>query len=812
MVPTSEDARGEADYSELVRGRVHDACRRLIVVLLVLTSVMGFVSGVLLDEQELADIVGEAMNDESVRTAIAGTAVDQAFDTFKVDQTLASALPDQLTIAASPAVELSKPVVAEAGSQLLALEPAQAAVSEATRSVHRQTAAAAFSPVEQDVVINTRPILVVVADEIIGPAGARAAVGLDLPESATSVNLGSNQSALWQGLNLLIAATGILALLLMLTAVVYFATAVGKLQAAADLGRPFITAGIVTIAVSALLALSIALAAESLLGSNPGFSVAGIDVGQVTGGAGLGFIITAPLSAAARRLLYVGLVFIFATRLFTDHPAAVAFREAVRHRDPERFIDGLARLLPDNLRRVQLGIYTGGLLVLWFSSDPGLRRTLTVLGVVAAAQVGLLISTSTGARWERLREVVGWNYVEPLDHTDRTEAMRRRRRILGIVAVVALLFWPTYTAGSVRILGLVGLGLAAWTYRTEVGEVETVAPVALADAPENTALWRRPRVLAPVVCTVLVGLLLLPDQGVDIATASAQVETPTRCNGLEELCGRPFDQVVFAGTHNAMSAEELGWELANHQTAIPAQLAGGIRALLVDVQKWEVDVSLGELSLDPEAAQLAAEALSGAQTPEDGLWMCHKLCQLGGTPFRDFIADLRAFLETNPDEVVLVVIQDEAEKVDIKSALVDGGLRELAYEHPPGQSWPTLGEMIANNERVVFLAENDGDATGWYQAVYDGNVTETNFRYSVVSDFECAPNRGVENSDLFLINHWVETGVPVPSDADVVNSREVLLARVDECRRVRGREPGVIAVNFWERGDVIEVVEDLNLR
>ncbi len=795
-----------------MRNRVHIVCKLFTVVLLVLTSVLGFVSGVLLDEDEFAGIVGSAMQDEGVRTAVAGTAVGQAFDAFKVDQTLASALPEQLAIAASPAVELSKPLVAEAGSQLMALEPAQKAVTEAVRSVHRQTTNAAFSGEEQDVVINTRPILVVVADEIVGPAGARAAVGLDLPESASSVNLGSNQSLVWLAVNSLVLVSAFLVFLLVVTVGIYFATARGKLQAAVDLGGPFIVAGVITMATSFLMALAIAVAAESLLGSDSGFSVAGVSFGEVTGGAGLGFIITSPLAAAARRLLYVGLVFVFVTRLFTDHPAAVAFRQAVRQRDPERFVEGLAELLPQNFRRVQLGIYGAGLLVLWFSSDPSRRRILTVIGIVVAAQVALLISTSAGSRWDGVRQFVGWSHVEPLDATDRTAPMRRRRRVLLVVAAIVILVWPTFGAGSVRFLGMVGLAAAAWSYRRELGQVEPAAAVALAQTSEDTPIWRRPRVVAPALCLALVALLVLPEQGADLASATAAREGPKVCNGLAELCDRPFDEVVFAGTHNAMSAEELGWELANHGTAIPAQLDGGVRALLVDVQKWDVDVSLGELDLDPEAAELAREALSGAQTPEDGLWMCHKLCQLGGTPFRDFVADLRAFIETHPDEVVLVAIQDEAAKADIKTALSEGGLERFAYAHVPGGPWPTLGEMISDDTRLVFMAENDGDDIGWYQSVYDGNVAETNFRYSVVSDFECAANRGVEDSALFLINHWVETGVPVPADADVVNSREVLMERVEECQRVRGRAPGVIAVNFWDRGDLIEVVDELNRR
>ncbi|MDC1390036.1 hypothetical protein N8342_09350 [Acidimicrobiales bacterium] len=60
------------------------------------------------------------------------------------------------------------------------------------------------------------------------------------------------------------------------------------------------------------------------------------------------------------------------------------------------------------------------------------------------------------------------------------------------------------------------------------------------------------------------------------------------------------------------------------------------------------------------------------------------------------------------------------------------------------------------------------------------------------------------------INHWVETGLPVPAEADRVNAIAVLRSRVDECQTERGRGPGIIAVNFWERGDLLEIVDELN--
>jgi hypothetical protein len=43
-----------------------------------------------------------------------------------------------------------------------------------------------------------------------------------------------------------------------------------------------------------------------------------------------------------------------------------------------------------------------------------------------------------------------------------------------------------------------------------------------------------------------------------------------------------------------------------------------------------------------------------------------------------------------------------------------------------------------------------------------------------------------------------------------VNAYEPLLARARECERLRGRPPGLIAVDFYEEGDLFRVVDTLN--
>jgi hypothetical protein len=195
---------------------------------------------------------------------------------------------------------------------------------------------------------------------------------------------------------------------------------------------------------------------------------------------------------------------------------------------------------------------------------------------------------------------------------------------------------------------------------------------------------------------------------------------------------------------------------------------------------------------------------------ETGLYLCHGFCELGATPFDTALAHLKQFLDAHPGEVVLVVIEDRASPAEIMEAFERQGLGGLVYQGPWGTSFPTLGDMIASGRRLVVLGENVPDTTSWYRPAYS-LMQETPYTFHKPEDFSCRPNRGAAANPLFLMNHWIEsTPAPKPSNAKIVNAEAFLVARARECRRVRGRMPTVLAVDFAATGDVVRAAALLN--
>ena len=198
------------------------------------------------------------------------------------------------------------------------------------------------------------------------------------------------------------------------------------------------------------------------------------------------------------------------------------------------------------------------------------------------------------------------------------------------------------------------------------------------------------------------------------------------CNGHVELCDRRLDQVVLAATHNSMSASaEQDWYFARQTGGIGAQLAKGVRAFLIDAHYGTRIDSVVRTDFGTEAEKAAAhaelssvaqetlgrllEVLGASRAPgsEPEVFLCHVFCELGATPAVDALKLLNGFLKENPNEVVVLVVEDHVTAADFEAAVRDSGLDRRVFHYRPGTPLPTLREMIESKHNVVFMAENE---------------------------------------------------------------------------------------------------------
>jgi hypothetical protein len=360
-------------------------------------------------------------------------------------------------------------------------------------------------------------------------------------------------------------------------------------------------------------------------------------------------------------------------------------------------------------------------------------------------------------------------------------------------------------------------------------------------APEERHPVRRLRLPGRRLVTASVAAVLVGSTvAIFVAGGGTTTAAPATgaCNGHGALCDRTLDQVVLPTTHNSMSVPLPGWYSAQQDRPIADQLADGVRGLQIDTHyadrlsngnlrtyfgsraELRRRVKLDGVSPDAVDAALALrERLGFRGEGERDMYLCHSFCELGGTRLTSVLDDLRDFLVAHRGAIVVVINQDYVTPEDFVAAVRDAGLEEFTYRGPTTGDLPTLRELVESNQRLVLLAENEAGAAPWYHLAYRRITEETPYSFTKASQLTdsanlaatCERNRGPTSAPLFLLNHWITTDpVPRPSDAAKVNAYEPLLRRARRCRFIRHQLPNLVAVNFYRRGDLFEVVDTLN--
>lgn len=276
--------------------------------------------------------------------------------------------------------------------------------------------------------------------------------------------------------------------------------------------------------------------------------------------------------------------------------------------------------------------------------------------------------------------------------------------------------------------------------------------------------------------------LLLSSLGV-CASLSCGGAADTGCNGHLELCERPYDQVAYATTHNAHASTADGFSPPNHTEGLTQQLEDGIRGFMLDTYY--------------------DDRFGGAPT------LCHGACVFGRRPLVDGLRELNDFLDAHPGEVITIIFESYINAEDTLGSFEESGLLARTYAHTRGEPWPTLGELVAADTRVVVFTDNGGDTYDWYMDVWE-HAWETHYSAETAEDFSCNPNRGDTGNSLFIFNHFLTAPFASATLAETINHNPAFLERVEECQTESGDFANFITVDFYEIGDVLAVTDTLN--
>lgn len=474
---------------------------------------------------------------------------------------------------------------------------------------------------------------------------------------------------------------------------------------------------------------------------------------------------------------------------------------------------------------------------LWAAFGQPLFR-IAALTVVLGGLLAAIAASGPG-----YADIRGWVSQLPgrLASRPQTTGLAVLRAVAIGLGGLGLIFWTERTLSALAVL--IGLGAAVYAVldlnrlvtgvgaQGELGATE--AQPARGQRPRHRAAWLVPAGLGSVLALLAGFPLALNARAPDRTVSASQGQGPMVCAGHAELCDRRFTEVAWAAAHNAMSAEDQGFYLAEQPTSLVGMLDAGVRVLLIDTwygqpvangrsitatSNFTAAAQQAEQAFAPEILQSVERLTTSIQSnggPPSGPvqpYLCHTFCEIGGTPLLPALQGVQAWMSAHPTEVVTLFIQDAVTPADTAKVFDRAGLTRYAY-HSDGIAapWPTLRAMVESGRRLVVLMENQGggDAYPWLLPGFD-YVQDTGYTYPTVASFDCGLKRGRPDSPLFLLNHWLSGFSTLYTDAQTVNAYAVLSARGRQCQAERGRLPNFVAVNWANLGALQRVVDELN--
>ena len=296
------------------------------------------------------------------------------------------------------------------------------------------------------------------------------------------------------------------------------------------------------------------------------------------------------------------------------------------------------------------------------------------------------------------------------------------------------------------------------------------------------------------------------------ATSSSARPTNTQpCNGYPEFCNRKYSNITHIAAHNS-PFDIQGNVASNQQYGVTTQLNDGVRMLQFQVHK------------------------PNASSP---LLLCHTSCDLLNAGLLvDYLTEVREWLDQNPYDVLTILMGNYGYygAGNFSDPVVNSGIERYLYVPPTIpmglDQWPTLGEMIITQKRVVMMLDYDTNMTAmpWLLDEFSF-MWETPFS-PTERDFPCdvqrPPNqdRNISADRLYMANHnlnvafsFMGLSLDIPAftllnETNAVTGFGSAGLASQNCTATWNRPPNFLLVDFYNlgsfNGSVFQVAADAN--
>ena len=152
------------------------------------------------------------------------------------------------------------------------------------------------------------------------------------------------------------------------------------------------------------------------------------------------------------------------------------------------------------------------------------------------------------------------------------------------------------------------------------------------------------------------------------------------------------------------------------------------------------------------------------------------------------------------------------------------GIRQKTYIHNQGQI-PKMRDLLAKGRQLLLFKFNGKDCNDenildctpriadYFDTVVENRFTFRNVDAIFDSTYSCLPFRGRNGrKDFYSINNFVTTSFgPSKLAAGIINEEGFLKKHIVDCQEITGYELNIVSVDFWQRGDLPKVVQEVNV-
>lgn len=254
---------------------------------------------------------------------------------------------------------------------------------------------------------------------------------------------------------------------------------------------------------------------------------------------------------------------------------------------------------------------------------------------------------------------------------------------------------------------------------------------------------------------------------------------------------KKYNEVCFPTTHNSFNylIGPKQYIYPNQRYDIPKQLADGIRGFMIDIHDHDKIVPI----------------------KGNKVLVFHEQAVLGHEPLENILDYFNDFLADNTEEIVTIIFDcDVSDSKKVASIFEKHAIYKFLYHHNDSIGWPTLDQMIRSNQRCVVFSHCSG-YSDWY--LHQNNYCfENDYNNHNITDYKGKVIRGDTTKNIFIMNHFLYNPLQRKKVNKYTNQYDGLMNHITICKNTTGKYPNFLTVDWYDKGALFRVVNELNSR